>query len=138
MSDFSRHHIPPYLPDLIGVNKVAEAAFEQEGEDLVLHYRPAILLRGDRTDGLTSDQAWHQVRAALVEARDGPTRYGPFELVPVEGETLPASLKLAIRAVWPSWRRHCGRWLADWMNEHREVVDRAEQAYEREQGGEGA
>ena len=31
MSDSSRRHIPPYLPDLIGVNEVAEAAFEQEG-----------------------------------------------------------------------------------------------------------
>ena len=70
MSQSSR--VPPYLPDLIGDDEIAEATFTfgEEGDSVTLVYRPAILLRAAQAQAWTSDQRWRWVRSALAEARE--------------------------------------------------------------------
>jgi hypothetical protein len=134
VSSLDRDRVPPYLPKQIGADTVAEATFEHDGDLITFRYRPAILLRAERTRNLGPDELWRWIRAALVEVIGDSARYGPFDPEVGADQRLSLRVRRAVPAVLSPWLGHCMRWARDWMEQHREAVDRAQLRYERGQG----
>lgn len=130
MSDLNHEIMPPYLPDLIGDDAVAEAVLSYGGRTVVVRYHPAILMRVERAPLVADEAQWEWIRAMLVEVIDGEVRYGGEDGVPA----LTDPLKLLVRDIFDDLGEHVAQWGVAWIEAHQEEVGRLQLRYRRQRG----